>query len=102
VITLDPKFAVALAPVAVEHRAAIETLRGAKTKAHDLAMEALRSDLPEALALGEWFRLTENYVRLKELSIAAQQSRMIRLRATGALYRRQGRREARRFRRAQG
>src|SRR5439155_14619963 len=69
-----------------------------KSKAHALAMEALRvaPDLPEAhIALGEWFRMTErNYdAALKELSIAAQAipNDPEILEAMGVLYRRQGR-----------
>jgi serine/threonine protein kinase/tetratricopeptide (TPR) repeat protein len=100
VITLDPKFAVALARQSLWNSGlyVMRRFQEQKTKAHALAMEALRvaPDLPEAhLALGEWFRMTErNYdAALKELSIAAQTipNDPEILGHIGALYRRQGR-----------
>ena len=111
-ITLDPKFAVAIARQSLWNTGMYYGGRSQeqKTKAHALAMEALRiaPDLPEAhIALGEWFRLTErNYdADLKELLIAAQTipNDPELLDTMGALYRRQGRwREAlANFRRAQ-
>jgi serine/threonine protein kinase/tetratricopeptide (TPR) repeat protein len=111
-ITLDPKFAVAIARQSMWNTGMYFQGRSQerKNKAHALAVEALRiaPDLPEAhIALGEWFRLTErNYdADLKELLIAAQTipNDPELLDTMGALYRRQGRwREAlASFRRAQ-
>jgi tetratricopeptide (TPR) repeat protein len=99
-ITLDPKFAVAIARQSLLNSGIYMGVRSQerKNKAHALATEALRvaPDLPEAhIALGEWFRMTErNYdAALKELSIAAQTipNDPELLGAMGALYRRQGR-----------
>jgi TolB-like protein/Flp pilus assembly protein TadD len=111
-IALDPKFALAMARQSMWNSGMYYEGRSQerKSKAHALAMEALRvaPDLPEAhLTLGEWFRMTErNYdAALKELSIAAQaipnDPEILEL--MGVLYRRQGRwREAlATFRRAQ-
>src|SRR5437868_543081 len=111
-ITLDPKFAVAMARQSIWNSGTYFEARSQerKSKAHALAMEALRvaPDLPEAhIALGEWFRMAErNYdAALKELSIAAQAipNDPEILEVMGVLYRRQGRwREAlATFRRAQ-
>jgi serine/threonine protein kinase/Flp pilus assembly protein TadD len=111
-ITLDPKFAVAIARQSLWNSVMYFAGRSReqKNKAHVLAMEALRiaPDLPEAhIALGEWFRLTErNYdAALKEYSIAAQAipNDPELLEGMGSVYRRQGRwREAlANFRRAQ-
>jgi TolB-like protein/Flp pilus assembly protein TadD/class 3 adenylate cyclase len=111
-ITLDPKFAVAMARQSIWNSGMYFEARSQerKSKAHALAMEALRvaPDLPEAhIALGEWFRMAErNYdAALKELSIAAQTipNDPEILEVMGVLYRRQGRwREAlATFRRAQ-
>ncbi|PYI90312.1 MAG: hypothetical protein DMF03_05220, partial [Verrucomicrobia bacterium] len=111
-IALDPKFAVAMAHQSIWNTGMYYVGRfpERKTKAHALAMEALRiaPDLPEAhMALGEWFRLTErNYdAGLKEFSIAAQAipNDPELLARMGLLYRRVGRwREAlANFRRAQ-
>src|SRR5207253_1072580 len=99
-ITLDPKFAVAMARQSIWNSGMYFEARSQerKNKAHALAMEALRvaPDLPEAhIALGEWFRLTErNYdAALKELSIAGQiiPNDPELLDTMAALYRRQGR-----------
>jgi serine/threonine protein kinase/tetratricopeptide (TPR) repeat protein len=99
-IVLDPKFAVAMARQSILNSEMYFEARSQepKSKAHALAMEALRvaPDLPEAhIALGEWFRMTErNYdAALKEFSIAAQaipnDPEILEL--MGVLYRRQGR-----------
>ena len=111
-ITLDPKFAVAIARQSLWNTGMYYQGRSQerKNKAHALAVEALRMapDLPEAhMALGEWFRLTErNFdAALKEYSIAAQAipNDPELLEGMGSVYRRQGRwREAlANFRRAQ-
>jgi len=98
-ITLDPKFAVAMARQSIWNSGMYFEARSQerKSKAHALAMEALRvaPDLPEAhIALGEWFRMTaRNYdAALKEFSIAAQAipNDPEILETTGVLYRRQG------------
>src|SRR5437764_4416797 len=98
-ITLDPKFAVAIARQSICNTVLYFQGRSQerKDKAHALAVEALRiaPDLPEAhIALGEWFRMTErNYdAALKEFSIAAQAipNDPEILETTGVLYRRQG------------
>src|SRR5437868_3399520 len=62
-ITLDPKFALAMARQSLWNGGIymFERSQERKNKAHALAVEALRiaPDLPEAhIALGEWFRLT--------------------------------------------
>jgi len=99
-IALDPKFALAMARQSMWNTGMYYEGRSQerKSKAHALAMEALRvaPDLPEAhIALGEWFRMTErNYdAALKEFSIAAQAipNDPEILEVTGVLYRRQGR-----------
>ena len=98
-IALDPKFALAMARQSMWNSGMYYEGRSQerKSKAHALAMEALRvaPDLPEAhIALGEWFRMTErNYdAALKEFSIAAQAipNDPDILEVMGVLYRRQG------------
>src|SRR5438067_7673905 len=99
-IALDPKFALAMARQSMRNSGMYYEGKSQerKSKAHALAMEALRvaPDLPEAhIALGEWFRMTaRNYdAALKEFSIAAQAipNDPEILETTGVLYRRQGR-----------
>jgi serine/threonine protein kinase/Flp pilus assembly protein TadD len=99
-ITLDPKFAVAIARQSICNSVLYFQGRSQerKDKAHALAVEALRiaPDLPEAhMALGEWFRMTQrNYdAALKEYSIAAQviPNDPELLEGMASIYRRQGR-----------
>ncbi len=99
-ITLDPKFAVAIARQSILNSGLYFEGRSQerKDKAHALAVEALRMapDLPEAhMALGEWFRMTQrNYeAALQEYSIAAQAipNDPELLGGMGSVYRRQGR-----------
>ena len=99
-VALDPKFALAIARQSMWNSVMyhVGRLQERKTKARDLATEALRvaPDLPEAhMAQGNWFRMTDkNFdAALKEFSIAAQTipNDPEILGETGAIYRRQGR-----------